>query len=143
MSHVYTPALGLLNPTVLTGDMRAILVMSNSDADTLVDAEFISAFTLDEHDGANYARLALTAEAFAVDLANDRFEFDADDLVFPNLGIGTRQCIGLILYLHVTNDADSKPIQYINTGGFPFDGNGTNFEVTVNAEGLTHLRNAV
>lgn len=142
MSHVYTPALGLLNATVLTGDIRAALVMSNTDADTLVDADFMDDFALDEYDGAGYGRVALGSEAFAVDLANNRFEFTGAPIVFAALGAGTRQAVGAILYLHVTNDADSKPIAYINTGGFPFDGNSEDVIITPDAQGLAQIRNA-
>lgn len=141
-SFVFTRALGLLNPTVLTGDVRAALVMSNTTADTEVDTEFISGFTtLDEYDGAGYGRVALTTEAFAVDLVNDRFEFTADPVVFAALAVGTRQCVGLLLYLHVTNDADSKPLFYFDGTGFPFDGNGEDVTFTPNTE-FVHVRNA-
>lgn len=144
MSHVYTPALGLLNPTVLTGDVRAALVMSNTTADTEVDAEFMAAFTtLDEYDGASYARVALTTEAFAADLASDRFKFSCDPITFATLGVGTRQCVGMILYLHVTNDADSKPLFYIDGTGWPFDGNGEDVTFTPHADGAAYIRNAV
>lgn len=34
--------------------------------------------------------------------------------------------------LHVMNDANSKPITYVNAGGFPFNGN---------VEGSLQLRN--
>lgn len=143
MSHVYTPALGLLNPTVLTGDVRAALVMSNTTADTEVDAEFMNSFTtLDEYDGAAYARVALASEAFAVDLANNRFEFTSAAITFAGIGVGTRQCVGLLLYLHVTNDADSKPLFYIDGTGFPFDGNGSDVVFTPDAAaGIAYIRN--
>ncbi len=142
-SFAYTYALGLLNSTVLTGDIRALLVMSNTTADTDEDAEFITGgiTTLDEYDGAAYARVALTGEAFAVDTANDRFEFDANAFTFSTLGVGTRQCVGLVLYLHVTNDADSKPLFYFDGTGFPFDGNGADVTFTPNTE-LVHVQNA-
>lgn len=142
-SKVMTRALGLLNPTVLTGDVRAILVMTNTTADTEVDSEFISDFTtLDEYDGSGYARVALASEAFAVDLANDRWEFTSAAFTFAALGVGTRQCQGLLLYLHVTNDADSKPLMYIDGTGFPFDGNGEDVILTPNAEGILQIANA-
>lgn len=142
MSHVYTPALGLLNPTVLTGDVRAALVMSNTTADTEVDAEFMAAFTtLDEYDGASYARVALTTEAWAAVLASDRFKFSNDPIVWAALGVGSRQAVGIILYLHVTNDTDSKPLMYINGTGFPFDGNGEDVTYTPHADGTMYIRN--
>ena len=143
MSFVYTPALGLLDATVLTGDVRAALVMSNTTADTDQDAATISAITgLDEYDGASYARVALTTEAWAAVTATDRFKFSADPIVFATLGVGTRQCVGLLLYLHVTNDADSKPLMYIDGVGFPFDGNGANVTFTPHADGVMYKRNA-
>jgi hypothetical protein len=142
MSHVYTPALGLLNSTVLTGDVRAAIVMTNTDADTLVDADFMDDFALDEYDGASYVRKALAAESFAVDLANNRFKFTCDPIVWSTLGVGTRQAAGVVFYLHVTNDADSKPLMYVNSGGFPVDGNGEDFTFTPHADGGMYLRNA-
>lgn len=140
MSHVYTPSLAKLNTSVLQGDVRAILVMSNTTADTEVDSEFVADITtLDEYDGASYARVALTSEAFAADLADDRAEWTADQFVFTSLGAGTRQCVGLILYLHVTNDADSPVIAFYDGAGFPFDGNGQNVTFNVNAAGLLNV----
>lgn len=144
MSHVFTPALGLLNSTVLTGDVRAALVMSNTTADTETDAEFMNSFTtLDEYNGASYARVALTGEAWASVLASDRFKFSCNPITFPTLGVGTRQCVGMIIYLHVTNDTDSKPLMYINGTGFPFDGNGEDVTFTPHADGAMYIRNAV
>lgn len=143
MSFCYTRALGLLNSTVLTGDVRAALVMSNTTADTDEDATFLADIgTLDEYDGSGYARQALTAEAFAVDTATDRFKFSADPFVFAGLGVGTRQCVGLLLYLHVTNSSDSKPLFYIDGAGFPFDGNGEDVSFTPSADGISYLVNA-
>lgn len=143
MSHVFTPALGLLNSATLTGDVRAALVMTNTTADTEVDTEFMSGFTtLDEMDGVGYARVALAAEAFAVDLANNRWEFAASAFTFAAVAAGTRQVQGLLLYLHVTNDADSKPLMYIDGTGFPFTANGEDIVSTPNAEGILQIRNA-
>jgi hypothetical protein len=141
MSHVYTRALGLLNPTTLTGDVRAVLVMSNFVDD--VDAEFVNALTLDEYDGSAYVRKPLTSEAFAVNLADDRFEFTADPIVWVALGVGTRQCVGLLLYLHVADDTDSKPLMLYDGAGFPFDGDGSDRSIAPNGTGgFMLIRNA-
>ena len=143
MSFVYTPALGLLDAATLTGDVRAALLMSNTTGDTDTDAATISAIgTLDEYDGASYARVALTTEAWAAVLATDRFKFSADPIVFATLGVGTRQCVGLLIFLFVTNDTDSKPLMYIDGTGFPFDGNGANVTFTPHADGVMYTRNA-
>lgn len=142
-SFIYTPALGLLAAATLTGDVRAALLMSNTTGDTDEDAATISAIgTLDEYDGASYGRVALTTEAWAAVTATDRFKFSADPIVFATLGVGTRQCVGLLLYLHVTNDADSKPLMYIDGTGFPFDGNGADVTFTPHADGVMYLVNA-
>lgn len=143
MSHVYTLALGLLNAATLEGDVRAALVMTNTTADTEVDAEFIDDITtLDECDSTGYARVALTSEDFAVDLANNRFEFTADPVMFSALASdATRQIAGLLLLLHVTDDTDSKPLVYFNGTGFPFTANDEDVTISPNTE-FAHVRNA-
>jgi len=118
-------------------DFRVALVMSNTTADTQDDTNLMNGFTtLDEYDGSGYARQALTGEVINEDVANNRAEFDANDVTFSSLGAGTRQAVGMILFKHVTNDTDSVPIAYIDTGGFPFDGNGGDVTIQWNAEGI-------
>ena len=119
-----------------SADVRAILCMTNTTADTEEDAEFVGSITtLDEMDGANYARKTLAGEAVAADLTNNRGEFDFTDPVWSALGAGTRQVAGLLLLKFVTNDADSPAIAWIDSGGFPFSANGGDFTFQVNAEG--------
>ena len=121
-------------------DVRAILVMTNTTADTEDDKEFISGFTtLDEMDGAGYARVALTGESVGDDAANDRAEFDGTDITFSGVSAGTRSVQAMVIYKHVTNDADSIPIAFIDTGGFPFAPGGGDITVTWNAEGILQL----
>jgi len=140
MSFAYTPAkYGIARGTLVwhTSDIRVLLVMSNTTADTDQDAATISAFgTLDEFDGANYARKAVTGEATTEDDANNRAEMDADDITWSALGAGARQAVGMVVYKFVTNDADSIPIAFIDSGGFPFTGNGSDVAVTWNVEGI-------
>lgn len=120
-----------------TDDLRVMLVMTNTTADTEDDANTISGFTtLDEYDGSGYARQALANETISEDAANDRAEVDADDAVFASLGAGTRQAQAAIVFKHVTNDTDSVPIAFIDSGGFPFDGTGSNLTIQWNAEGI-------
>ena len=140
MSHVYTPAKAKLLSADLdlnAHDIRLILCMSNTTADTDQDAEFVGSITtLDEMDGANYVRKALANEAVNTDNANNRGEFDADDVTWTALGAGTRQVAGVVIYRHVTNDADSSLIAYIDSGGFPFSANGGDVTIAWNAEGI-------
>ena len=139
-SQVYNAAKkGLLDGSIDldTDDIRAILVMANTTGDTENDTKVYvgDLTTLDEHDGANYVRKALANEAVNKDDANDRAEFSADDVTWSSLGAGTRNCVGLILYKHVTNDADSPLIAYVEFAS-PVTNDGSNFTVQWNAEGI-------
>jgi len=144
-SFVYTPAKKLLGQGSLDlreagGDIRVALVMSNTTADTDEDQALMSGFAvLDECDGANYARKALVNQAVNEDDPNNRAEFVADDIVWTALGAGTRQNVGMIVYKHVGADGVNIPILYIGTGGFPFNGNGSDITVDWNAEGIAQI----
>ncbi len=121
-------------------DIRVMLVMSDTTADTEKDADDIADFTtLDEHDGANYVRKALASETVTEDAPNNRAEFDADDVVYTALGVGARPCVAAIVYLHVATDADHEPIAYIDTGGFPFVANGGNVTIQWNVQGIIQI----
>lgn len=124
-----------------TDDIRVALVMTNTTADTNTDAEFMSSLTLDEMDGTNYVRKALT-EAVNEDLTNDRAEFDASDVTWTALGAGTRAIAGALVYLHVTNDANSIPLIYIDSGGFPKTASGGDIQLLFNSGGILQAANA-
>jgi hypothetical protein len=114
--------------------------MTNTTADTEVDVQFVASITtLDEMDGANYARQAISSETVTQDLANNRAEFSGGNVVFTNLGAGARPVAGAVIYRHVTNDADSPLIQYVDSGGFPYTANGATLTITWNAEGILQL----
>lgn len=141
-SFAYTPfktdlMKGSFNLQEAGNDVRVILVMTNTTADTDQDAKFVGDIgTLDEYDGASYARKALANQAVNEDDPNNRGEFDADDIVWTALGAGTRQAQAMVIYKHVTNDADSPLLAFIDSGGFPFSGNGGNVTIQWNAEGI-------
>lgn len=124
-----------------THDIRAMLVMTNTTADTDQDVLNIADIgTLDEYDGSGYGRATLTGEAVNEDAANNRAEFDVADFNFgTTVAAGTRQAAGIVVYRHVTNDADALLMLYIDTGGFPVAGGGGAFNVVVNAEGLEQI----
>lgn len=120
-----------------THDMRALLVMTNTTADTEDDTEFIGGLvTLDEMDGANYVRKSLASEAVNFDAANNRGEADADDVTWAALGAGTRSIAGVVIFRFVTNDADSPLVAYIDSGGFPIAANGGDLTIQWNVEGI-------
>jgi len=144
MSKAFNAGLGRLHSSVLTaGDIRALLVMSNFVFNNERDANTISAIvTLDEYDAAGYARVAVGGRTFAENDASDRWEFDSTTFTFAALAAGTRQCVGMIIYQHVTNDADSIPLLYYDpAASFPFTGNGADRVITPHADGLAHVRN--
>ena len=118
-----------------TDDIRVLLVGTITTADTETEVEFISGFTtLDEFTDASYARKTLTTKAVNEDLANNRAEFDADNVTWTALTGDTAQAA--IVYKFVTNDADSIPIAYIDTGGFPQTPAGADLTINWNAEGI-------
>jgi len=137
-SNVYNNFLQkLLAAYLVTGaDIRAIMCMTNTTADTVKDAmNFVSNLTLDEADATGYARVALGSEASNVDDANDRAEFDSNDISYTSLsGDASRAYQGVVLIKFVTNDADSVPIAFVE---FPttVPATATQVDVTVNAEG--------
>lgn len=137
-SFVYTPAkTALLSGTLdfTADDIRLLLVDSTTTADTEQDIQFVGGLaTLGELSGTGYVRKALASEAVNEDAGNNRAEFDAVDVTWTGIDAGT--AAAAVLYKHVTNDADSPLIAYIDTGGFPFVTNGGDFTIQWNAEGI-------
>lgn len=126
-SFVYNCAkAGFLNGSIDldTHDIRAALVMANTTCDTDNDGiSFVAGFTtLDEQDGSGYVRKALSNETVTKDDTNDRGAFSADNVTWTALGAGTRAVAGVLIYKHVTNDADSIPIMFLEFSATP-DGN--------------------
>lgn len=120
-------------------DIRVLFVMTNTTADTEKDKTTFGGFTtFDEFDGSGYTSggAALASEAVAVDNANNRGEFDANDVTFTAIGAGTRNIQAAIVYKFVTNVTSSIPLVFIDSGGFPFNGNGGDITIQWNAEGI-------
>lgn len=143
MSFVYTNAKRALLAGELdldAHDIRVMLVMTNTTADTEEDVSTISAFTtLDEFNGSGYARQALTGEAVTADNPGNFGKFDANDAAFGTLGAGARNIQAALVYRHITNDSDSIPIAFVDSGGFPFTANGSTFTIQWNSGGILQL----
>jgi hypothetical protein len=148
MSFWYTPAKerlakGDLDFDEAGHDIRILLAMTNTTADTDQDAGSLSAIgTLDEYDGAGYARAALAAQSVVRDDANNRAEIMATSPVSfgATVAAGTRSAQGAVVYRHVDGTAaNDQPIAWIDTGGFPLNGGGGPFELAINAEGLLQI----
>lgn len=135
--------------SLMTGEINLVsdtimvrLCMTNTTADTANTAVFVGDLvTIDVCDGANYADLTLASKAVTTDATNDRGEFDAADGVWSSLGAGTRSNQGMFVYQFVTNDAASRLIGWIDTGGFPFDASGSNVTSQWNVESIMQLLN--
>ena len=147
-SFVYTPA----KRDLLKGDLDldeaglkvwAMLVMTNTTADTEKDLEFVGLIgTLDEYDGAAYVRKACNTQLVTEVDGSDLAKWSFDAIVWTGLGAGTRQAAGVVLYVDAdadglaADDATNRLIAYIDTGGFPFSGDGTNVTLTPHANGV-------
>lgn len=123
-----------------SGDVRLLLAMTNTTADTDQDALTLSGIgTLDEYDGAGYARAVLAGQSVVRDDANNRAEMTATSPVSfgATVAAGTRSAAGSVVYMHVDGTAANDwPIAWIDTGGFPINGGGGPFQIAINAEGL-------
>lgn len=125
-----------------SSDIRVILVMTNTTADTEDDTNTVTGFTtLDEFDGSGYSSggVALTGEALNEDSANNRAEADANDAAFGALGNGTRQIQAAVVIKWNTTLGGSMPIAYIDTGGFPLNPGGASITIQWNAEGILQI----
>lgn len=132
--------LGLATVNLSSADFRVKLLMTNTTADTDHNANTISGFaTLDECNGASYADVDLAGVTQVRDDANVIVYLRANDAVFATLGAGSRQVQGALLYIFVTSNTDHIPAAWIDSGGFPFDGTGSNNTIQWNALGILQL----
>lgn len=128
--------------------LKVKLVMSNTTVDvegaTGVDMEFIGdgGVVLDEYDGATYGEKTLAGKTVAKDSSVNKGVFDANDITFATLGVGARSAQAALIYKFVTNAADSPPMYYQDTGGFPFAGNGSDVTIQFAATGIALAQNA-
>lgn len=142
VDHVFTPALALLVAGSLN-DLRMMLMMTNTTADTEVDAENPADLTTpDEFDGAGYAEETLTSEAVNVDLANDRAEIDADDATFAALSNGTRQIQGWMIKQNVDGTDANDLNKFYQDFTATINPGGSALTVTFDAQGIVQIANA-
>jgi len=134
-----------------TVPLYALLVMTNDTLDVEPNCEFIGDVlgTFDENDYAGatpYERKKLTTPAVTSDLVNFWAELAADPIEWEDLGAATRLNKAMVIYVDANDDglpaddATNLLVAYIDTGGFPFDGNGSDVIVAWNAEGILQLK---
>ena len=129
-----------------TGPIWVALLCTNTTADTENDGiSVVSNFTtLDETDGSNYVRKELANLAVNLDDANDRAEFDADDVTWLALGNGTRQIQGVLIYKDADDDGDPADDALNPVFGWiefsaTINPGGSDFTISWNVEGISQL----
>jgi len=139
-SNLYNPGLEkLLDGTIAfeTDTINVLLVDTNHTFDEA--HEFVSNIVANEVSGTGYARKTLANTAIALDAANDRVEFDADNPSYTALDAGT--IAAAIVFKQVTNDADSPIIAQIDFADLVT--NGSDVELQINSEGLFFVTNNI
>lgn len=128
---------------VESADIRALLCMTNTTADTDRDAQHMSDITtLDEFNGAGYTAATLTGVAVTVDTVNDLARIDCDDFTFgSSVSAGTRSIQGILLKVRVDGtSANDYPLAWIDTGAnFPFAADGSEIDFAANASGVLRV----
>jgi hypothetical protein len=125
-----------------TDDLRVLLVMTNTTADTEREATTIAGFTtLDEFNGANYSSpgIAITGKAIAADGTNHRANVTASAVTWTALGAGSRAIQAALIYKFSSTLGASMPIAFIDTGGFPITASGADLTITWNAAGMLQV----
>jgi hypothetical protein len=127
-------------------DLRVLLVMSNSTFDTDTNVANLSDITtLDECDGAGYARLDLQTVTAAWDGTNMRLEYDAADGDMDGgsgiITASTRQVTGFIVYRYVDGTA-ANDVPWFGRDIGPYSLAGGAFDFQWNAEGFLQVASA-
>ena len=128
-------------------DMRVILVMTDSTCSTEDDTATMTNFsTLDEFDGSGYTQQASNTAISRIDnqiaeedLANNRNEFNGDDIAFGALGAsGTgRSITGAVILRWVTNFGASVPVAFVDFTDFP--ANGSTVTIVWDPQGIIQI----
>ena len=125
-------------------DIRVALIMTGNslatDADNGAIDDVAAITTLNETDDTGTTTRQELTEVVALDEANDRVEFAGGaTTVFGAAnsmnGDGTLDLDGALVYKHVTNDADSIPIAWVEFGS-DVPKAATQVTITWNAEGI-------
>lgn len=103
-----------------SADIRALLVMSDSTAGVDKSAQFLTGAngftTLDEMNGAGYARVTAAGKAVALDVPNDQVLVSFNPLNFgATIANGSRQVAGIVVFLNVGSDATNVPLFWIDS----------------------------
>lgn len=124
----------------LASNIRARLCMTNTTADTDIDADTVGGITtLDESDDGSYGQQTLTTLAVNVDDTNDRADFSSDDVTFTLAGNGTRDYQGMLLVDNVDGGTGDIPVAFIEFTGQPIPKEVTSIVVSAPATGWIRI----
>jgi hypothetical protein len=143
-NFVYNAGLEFISENDMnTADLRAVLVMDTTTCDTENDAiaTFADFTTPAEYDGSNYTTGGYDLGSITVTKndTDNTVEIDAANASWTALGAGASACQACILIKFTTNLSGSTPIAYIDQGGFPFTGNGSDVTINWHADGILTL----
>lgn len=135
IGNAQTPTIDWLGDTIQLG-LSTSTHVPNKD-DTFLDDAGADDFVDGELSGTGYSRQTLAGKTLVYDAANDRVEFDANDVTFTAINAGT--AAQATLHRDNTTDATSPCLGNIDTGGFPVVTNGGDVIVQWNASGIILL----
>lgn len=135
----YTRGLHLLGQGALnlaTADLRCLLVTSSYSPD--VDHDFVSDVVAAELSGGNYVRKTLASKTWTAVDAADEVQADAADLLWSGLQAVAGTPTHAIVFLQVTNDADSPLVAALTLSPVTAP-NGGDYTVALDALGYLAL----
>lgn len=126
---------------VLATDTIKALLLKGTSYSFDKDHDYVDHVATYEASGGSYTRQTLASKTGTTDNTNDRGEWSCATITFTAVPAqGGDNITAVVVYEHVTNDADSPLIAYFDTGtGFPLTPNGGDITVTINAEGLLQI----
>jgi hypothetical protein len=135
----------LVNTDNYTADRDDDVVDDGSSTDPET-AEITATNYTRGHAGAGRLTLSASNTVWAVDKTNDRAELDTDNFLWTALGGAVNDDVdaAIIIKEDGSDDTSTRLIAYIDTSTgsppLPFTTTGSNFTLTVNVEGLIHLK---
>ena len=85
-------------------------------------------------------RLSLASNAIAVDMGNDRAEFDCADITWTAITQAAAETwAAFVIADELTDDNGSGLIAHLEPTGVPLTPNGSDIKITINVEGLLHI----
>lgn len=120
----------------LTGTFEWLLLLASAAEPDCGTDQFVADLSADEPTDGSYARVAISGMAVATDSSTCTLAMTCDDPTFTAFA-GGEQVGWLVLFLQVTNDADSPLMVAFR---IDWTADGSDFVPTVNPDGLVLLK---